>query len=131
MGDYDLTAFGPWYGDLYSDIDQTVASIHRLKAVPAETWVTGHETGLFTQPPGTLWDNYEKIIYERENKLLTLLASPQTLDEIVETRIVYGRPREPRAFFEFGERAIMKKHLERLEKNGRVVQNGDYYQLTE
>ena len=24
MGDYDLTSFGPWYGDLYSDIDQTI-----------------------------------------------------------------------------------------------------------
>jgi hydroxyacylglutathione hydrolase len=128
MGDYDLTAFGPWYGDLYSDIDQTIESINRLKNIPADTWLTGHETGLFTQPPGTRWDNYEKIIYERENRLLNLLASPQTMDEIVEAWIVYGRPREPEAFFEFGERAIMKKHLERLKKNGRVVQNGKYFQ---
>jgi hydroxyacylglutathione hydrolase len=129
MGDYDLTAFGPWYGDLYSDIDQTIESLNRLKNIPADTWLTGHETGLFTQSPGTRWDNYEKIIYERENKLLNLLASPKTMDEIVDAWIVYGRPREPEAFFEFGERAIMKKHLERLEKDGRVVQNGKYYHL--
>ena len=128
MGDYDLTAFGPWYGDLYSDIDQTVESLNRLKTIPADTWLTGHETGLFTQPPGPPWDRYEKIIYERENRLLNLLASPQTMDEIVGAWIVYGRPREPEAFFEFGERAIMKKHLERLKKNGRVVQNGKCFQ---
>ena len=131
MGDYDLTAFGPWYGDLYSDIDQTIESLNRLKNIPADTWLTGHETGLFTQPPGPPWDRYEKIIYERENRLLNLLASPQTMDEIVGAWIVYGRPREPEAFFEFGERAIMKKHLERLEKSGRVDQDGNYYLLKE
>jgi len=51
------------------------------------------------------------------------------MDEIVGAWIVYGRPREPEAFFEFGERAIMKKHLERLKKNGRVVQNGKLLSL--
>jgi hydroxyacylglutathione hydrolase len=127
MGDYDLTAFGPWYGDRYSDIDRSIASLNRLKTIPAETWLTGHETGLFTYPPGPLWDDYEEVIYAREKKLLDLLSSPQTMDEIVEAWIVYGRPREPKEFFEFGERAIMKKHLERLEKNGRVVQDGLYY----
>jgi glyoxylase-like metal-dependent hydrolase (beta-lactamase superfamily II) len=127
MGDYDLTAFGPWYGDLYSDIDQTIESLNRLKNIPADTWLTGHETGLFAYSPGTLWGDYEKVIYARENKLLDLLSSPQTMDQIVEAWIVYGRPREPKEFFEFGERAIMKKHLERLKKNDRVVQDGKTY----
>ena len=124
LGDYDLTAFGPWYGDRYSDIDQTIASLRRLKAIPAETLLAGHETGIFSAPPEDLWDGYERVIYERENKLLDLLALPKTLDEIVAACIVYGRPREPRAFFEFGERAIMKKHLEWLAKKGRIVQDG-------
>jgi hydroxyacylglutathione hydrolase len=128
MGDYDLTPFGPWYGDLYSDIDQTIESLNRLKNIPADAWLTGHETGLFTSPPGSLWGDYEKVIYERENKLLDLLSSPKTMDEIVEAWIVYGRPREPKEFFEFGERAIMKKHLERLEKNARLVHDGKTYQ---
>jgi hydroxyacylglutathione hydrolase len=123
LGDYDLTAFGPWYGDLYSDIDQTIASIHRLRAIPADTWLTGHETGFFDCQPGILWDNYERIIYDREDKLLDLLVVPRTLEEVVAACIVYGRPREPQAFFEFGERALMKKHLEWLAKKGRIVQD--------
>ena len=41
--------------------------------------------------------------------------------EIVAQCIVYRKPREPRAFFEWGEQAIMGKHLERLMKSGRVV----------
>jgi hydroxyacylglutathione hydrolase len=127
MGDYDLTAFGPWYGDLYSDIDRTIESIRSLKTIPARTWLTGHKTGLFTETPERLWARYEGVIYERESKLLALLSDPKTLDDIVAAWIVYGHPREPRAFFEFGERAIMKKHLERLENNDRVVQDGKYY----
>jgi hydroxyacylglutathione hydrolase len=120
MGDYDLTTFGPWYGDLYSDIDRTIESIRRLKTIPANTWLTGHETGLHSQPPGTLWDDYERVIHQREHKLLDLLSLPKTMDEIVDAWIVYGRPREPKEFFEFGERAIMKKHLQRLIKTGAI-----------
>jgi hypothetical protein len=41
--------------------------------------------------------------------------------------MVYGRQREPKAFFEFGERALMKKHLDRLKRLGKVFQEGDRY----
>ena len=58
MGDYDLTAFGPWYGDLYSDIDQTIESLQTLKTIPAHTRLTGHETGLFAETPEALWKQY-------------------------------------------------------------------------
>ena len=129
MGDYDLSAFGPWYGDLYSNIDQTIESITLLKSIPADAWLTGHEVGLFTETPEVLWSRYEGVMYDRESKLLALLRCPKTLDEIVEAWIVYGRQKEPKEFFEFGERAIMKKHLERLEKNGRLLQDGRTFQL--
>ena len=49
-GDYDLTRFGPWYGDLFSSIEQTRASIDLLQKIPAGVVMTGHETGLFVQP---------------------------------------------------------------------------------
>ena len=31
LGDYDLTWFGPWYGDRDSSIEQTIRSVERLK----------------------------------------------------------------------------------------------------
>jgi choline kinase len=55
------------------------------------------------------------------------LDEPRTLEDIVGAWITYGRPREPKAFFEFGERALMKKHLERLINQGLVVVNGGKY----
>lgn len=127
LGDYDLTAFGPWYGDVYSDIDETIDSIRRLKEIPARIWITGHDTGLFEENPGALWQRYENVIYERDNKILEFLKQPRTLEEMVSAWLIYGKPREPKAFFEFGERALLKKHLQRLEKQGKVILDDNHY----
>ena len=59
--------------------------------------------------------------------MLHLLEQPRTLEEIAAACIIYGRPREPRAFFAFGERVQMIKHLEHLQKRGMVfLRNGCY-----
>ncbi|MEW6668893.1 MAG: MBL fold metallo-hydrolase [Thermodesulfobacteriota bacterium] len=120
MGDYDLYKFGPWYGDTGSSIEQTIASANRLRNHPARVWVTSHETGIFEQNPGEHWDRYMDVISRREEKLYAFLERPRTLEEIVGAWIIYGKPREPKAFFEFGERALMKKHLKRLLDQGRI-----------
>jgi glyoxylase-like metal-dependent hydrolase (beta-lactamase superfamily II) len=127
MGDYDLTRFGPWYGDSSSSIEETLSSIERLKEVPAKVWVTSHETGVFEADPGILWDQYVQVIEEREEKLLTFLKKPRTLEEVVEAWIVYRRPREPKAFFAFGEKAIMTKHLGRLLEEGVLARDGSRF----
>jgi hydroxyacylglutathione hydrolase len=126
-GDYDLTRFGPWYGDLYSSIDQTRASIDLLRKIPAGIVMTGHETGLFYQPLNGLWESYGGIIAEREGKLLKVLEKPKTLVAIIDARIIYGKPREPKEFFDFGERVHMKKHLEDLLKRGIIVEENGLY----
>jgi hydroxyacylglutathione hydrolase len=128
LGDYDLTRFGPWYGDVNSTIDGTICSVKQLRKIPAKIWLTSHETGVFDEPPGELWDQYLNIIDQRENKLLDLLNKPRCLEDIVDAWIIYGKPREPKAFFQFGERVHMKKHLEKLMSQGVVaVENDRYY----
>ncbi len=127
MGDYDLFKFGPWYGDAESSIEQTIASVNRLRGYPARVWITGHETGLFERDPGETWDQYMGVISKREEKLYAFLKEPRTLEEIVGAWIVYGRPREPKSFFEFGERALMKKHLQRLLNKGRIRESHGTY----
>ena len=129
MGDYDLTRFGPWYGDVGSSIEDTIESINALRKLPAKVWITGHEDGLFEEEPGDLWDSYLAVIDKREGKLVDFLKEPRTLPEIVNKWIVYGKAREPKSFFEFGERALMKKHLESLCAKGRVIQDEDRYIL--
>lgn len=128
MGDYDLTPFGPWYGDRESSIQETIASVESLRQIPANIWITCHETGLFEKEPDSLWDNYLNVIKSREDKLLNLLQSPKTMDEIINACIVYGKPREPKEFFSLGEHGIMSKHIENLIQRDIVKEiNGRFF----
>lgn len=127
LGDYDLTRFGPWYGDRDGSIDGTIASVRRLQQVPAKAWLTSHEDGYFEGDATEAFDAYLAVIDEREAKLLEFLSAPRTLEDIVAACLVYRKPREPKAFFEWGEGAIMGKHLERLLQRGAVVLEGGRY----
>jgi hypothetical protein len=127
LGDYDLTGFGPWYGDRQSSIADTQASVRRLQKRPARVWLTCHETGVFETAPPAVWDDYLNVIRRRRADLLALLKTPHTLREIVDAWIVYRRPREPLAFYRHAEQSLMSKHLEELMADGRVIFfNGRY-----
>lgn len=130
LGDYDLTPFGPWYGDTHSDIDATIASVNKLRSIDARVWIASHGAGVFESDPGELWDSYLNVIEEREQRLLDYLTEPRTMPDIVEARIIYRKKREPKEFYDFGERALMGKHLERLIVRGGVVFDGTRYQRT-
>jgi glyoxylase-like metal-dependent hydrolase (beta-lactamase superfamily II) len=127
LGDYDLTAFGPWYGDRDSSISETLAAVRRLRAIPARTWLTCHETGVFNNVPPDTWDAYLAVIEQRRQALLKLLVKPCTLDDIVNAWIVYRKAREPLDFYAQAEKALMGKHLQELLTDGRVVRTGNRF----
>ncbi|RJR16903.1 MAG: MBL fold metallo-hydrolase [Desulfobacteraceae bacterium] len=130
LGDYDLTRFGPWYGDKFSSLEDTVASVEALKKIQAKVWMTGHETGIFEEEPGELWDEYLNVIWRREERILELLSEPRSLQDLMSFWIIYGKPKEPRIFFELGERLHIGKHLERLLRLGMVtLDNGKYIRV--
>ncbi len=130
LGDYDLTPFGPWYGDVHSNMADTIDSVRLLQRVPAKIWLCSHETGVFENEPGGLWDQYLQVIGLREEKLLHFLEEPRSMEDIVDACIIYRKKREPKAFFEFGERAHMKKHLQKLTNENRVaMEKGRFYRL--
>jgi hydroxyacylglutathione hydrolase len=130
LGDYDLTSFGPWYGDVYSSIEQTIKSIHKLKNIPARRWVASHNTGLFENNPGKLWEDYENVIYQREEKIMNFLNEPRTLEQILSAWLIYGKPREPKEFFEFNEHALIRKHIDYLEQRGKIALDKNQYVKT-
>ena len=127
LGDYDLTAFGPWYGDRQSSIADTRASVRRLQQLPAHIWLTCHETGVFEAAPPEVWDAYLDVIRHRRDDLLVLLETPRSMNEIVDAWIVYRRPREPLAFYRHAEQSLMSKHLEELIGKGRVILEKERY----
>ena len=95
--------------------------------MPARTWLTGHEKGVFEAAPPDVWDAYLAVIDQRRQALLDLLQTPCSLDDIVNAWIVYRKPREPLEFYAHAEKALMGKHLEELLANGRVVQDGRHF----
>ncbi len=127
LGDYDLSGFGPWYGDAGSDIEQTIASVKRLEEIDAKICLASHETGVFIRPEKDLWDKYLAVIDKREEKILELLSSPRTLEELVNSWVIYGKLKEPLAFYQFGERGHIIKHLDRLIGCGQVVSDGEAF----
>jgi glyoxylase-like metal-dependent hydrolase (beta-lactamase superfamily II) len=127
LGDYDLTPFGPWYGDRDSSIEDTIASIERLRKIPATIWLTGHEAGIFDAQPADLWDQYLAVIDHRQSRLLDFLDEPRTMPEIVNEWIVYRRPREPLDFYAMSEEMIMQKHLDFLMAKSIIVKEEGRY----
>lgn len=127
LGDLDMTGFGPWYGDRVSDIDATIESVRRLMTIPARTFVSAHEAGIIEGDISPWAEAYLAVIAEREEKVWNCLERPKTLPEIAGQWLIYRRPREPKYLFEFAERALIHKHLERLEKKGRVKRNSALY----
>ncbi len=128
LGDLDMTSFGPWYGDRVSDIDQTIASVRKILEIPADVFISAHDTGIIRRDEIALRaEAYIEVIDRREAGLLKFLEAPHKFEEIIEQWICYGKRRDPDYFFEFGERGLIRKHLERLEEQGRVSLEDDRY----
>ena len=127
LGDYDLTAFGPWYGDVTSDIDDTLASLERLKTVPARVFISGHETGVIHGDVHARIDAYRAIILQREEAIVRLLEKPRTLEDVIDHWIIYGKPCTPRWLFRQLEGTMISKHLKRLAEQERIERDGDRY----
>jgi len=130
LADLDLVKFGPYYGDNASSIDDTIHSLQRLAKIDAEVYLVSHgKEGILDGDPAHI-QRYIDVIYQREEKLLTFLASgPKTLQEITAHGIIYGGHRLASGAWDLSmsETSMMRKHLERLERIGSVKkENGTY-----
>ncbi len=127
MADYDLTRFGPWYGDRVSDLEDLIKSAEKVRNHPAKWKVAAHEDGILEGNLEERWKSYMAVIDRRETDLLEFLTEPKTMDDIINRRIVYGKTRQPESFYDFGERGIMSKHVKRLLDRGVLRRDGDRY----
>ena len=121
LGDIELTSFGPYYGDAWSELEDFERSLARVREVEADWYATFHHIGVLTGRAAFLerLDRFAAKIGEREERLLVYLAEPRTLEEIVAHRFVY-RPQDAVPFADGVERRSMSQHLDRLLRQGRV-----------
>jgi len=121
--DVDLTRFGPWYGNIVSDIPAFRSSVQRLRDLVNETGpqnitiTTGHRHGAVANPIQA-FTTYAEHFDQRDKQILALLRKPCTLDELADCNIIYANHSFP--IIRFFERIMLEKHLENLQKRGLI-----------
>lgn len=123
LGDIDLSSFGPYYGDAWSDLEDFERSLARVREIDARWYATFHHVGVVEGREAFVerLDRFAAVIRRREERLLEFLREPHHLDEIVRHRFVY-RPQDPVPWADPVERRSMSGHLERLLRDGTVVE---------
>jgi glyoxylase-like metal-dependent hydrolase (beta-lactamase superfamily II) len=121
LADIDLSSFGPYYGDAWSELEPFERTLARVREVDARWYATFHHVGVIEGRDAfrERLDRFSAVIADRERRLVDYLAEPHTLDEIAAHRFVY-RPQDPVPFAEAVERRSMSQHLDRLVAAGRV-----------
>ena len=124
LGDIELTSFGPYYGDAWSDLDAFEASLAKVREIHADYYATFHHIGVLEGRDAYLarLDVFEAKLASRDAAILEYLATPRTLEEMVAHRFIY-RPGDAISFADPVERRSITQHLERLIAGGRVEQH--------
>jgi glyoxylase-like metal-dependent hydrolase (beta-lactamase superfamily II) len=122
IGDIDLTGFGPYYGDATSSLALFRRSLQRVRELDARVWVTSHHRGVITDR--ALFESslqaFADKLDQRSEKLLAMLGTePQTLEALVEQRLVYPVGYDA-AFVNDVERCMIAQHLQELVEAGQV-----------
>jgi glyoxylase-like metal-dependent hydrolase (beta-lactamase superfamily II) len=115
LGDIDLTGFGPYYGDAWSNLGDFERSLQRVREIDAHVWISFHHAGVIEDRKTFLakLERFAGRIAEREAELLDFLSEPRSLPEMIRRRFLY-RPHVDLPFIDAVERRTIEQHLDRL-----------------
>lgn len=128
-GDIDLTGFGPWYGNVNSDVDDFINSIKKIMALNPRIIFSGHK-GMVADNIQDRLQKYLNRIYENESNILESLDTALTIEQLTDKKIIYRKWVEPVSFFHYWEKLSISTHLRRLLKTGKVELHDGYYSKT-
>ena len=132
LSDIDLSGFGPYYGDAWSDLEQFDASLTKVRDVEADWYVTFHHKGiiegreLFIK----MVDDFRAVIDRRHQTMLDYLGEPHSLPEMAEHRFVY-RTHVEKDYIQLVEQRTAELHVARMIDRGEVneVEPGRYQRV--
>jgi hydroxyacylglutathione hydrolase len=114
-GDYDMTSFGPWYNGTDGDIDDFIKSAKRLLELDAETYITGHQKGVFTRCEfKAAMESYLAIIAKRDELVEKYVGQRLNFEELTSIGIFYPKKALQQPILKTWERSGIRKHLSRL-----------------
>jgi glyoxylase-like metal-dependent hydrolase (beta-lactamase superfamily II) len=123
LSDIDLTGFGPYYGDVWSDLEDFDRSLAQVRDEEADYYVTSHHKGVIEgrQQFVELLDAFAAVIPRRHAAMLAFLAEPRTIDEMVAHRFIY-RPHVDHVFADSVERRCAQMHVQRMLTRGEAIE---------
>lgn len=128
--DIELSAFGPWYGNMGCTLDDFIHSIERLLALKPDYLITGHGEGIVKENIANRLVSYRDIIYARQQRIVNLLKTGRhTLDELARESPIYIRFPKPEILFYLYEKVMILIHLRHLQALDEVFEEGDRYYL--
>jgi hydroxyacylglutathione hydrolase len=129
VADFDLTAFGPWYGGTDGDIDLFIESCRNIAQLDAKYFITGHEIGILEKNDFKIGlDKYLHQIEKRDSLILSKLSEPLTLEDVADMGLIYGKKFHEDAWVAMWNHLMTKKNLLRLVRNGKVKLVDNKYQ---
>lgn len=125
-GDIDLSRFGPWYAHDCSSIEDFIASIRLCMGIQPQQVISSHK-GVFDDDIQQRLQNYLDMIFIKEAYIFEALQEPHTEDELVKKQLYYGPQAAMNEFLYFFEKVAVRKHLERLLAQNRIIQEGPLF----
>lgn len=123
LSDIDLTGFGPYYGDAWSDLEQFDESLRIVREIEADWYVTFHHKGVIEGRDAfvELLDGFHAVIDTRHQKMLEYLTEPHSLEDMMTHRFVY-RPHVEVTFADSVERRTAEMHVDRMLARGEAAE---------
>ncbi len=123
LSDIDLTGFGPYYGDVWSDLEDFEASLHKVRDEEADFYVTFHHKGVIEGRSTfvEMIDQFTAVIGRRHDNMLAFLSEPRTLDQMKDHRFVY-RPHVEHVFADNVELRSASLHVQRMLDRGEATE---------
>lgn len=120
--DIDLSPFGPWYGGLFSDVDQLVDSVNRIIELDPDILVTSHRRVFYKGQDDIIGSlkAYLAIAMEREQLIWEVLQTPQTRSDLLK-RDYISHYRHQNEYTLFWTRMMILKHIESMNKRNIIT----------
>ena len=126
LSDIDLTGFGPYYGDVWSDLDDFENSLVAVRDEHADFYVTFHHKGVIEGRDDFVrrLDDFHAVIGRRHEAMIDFLAEPRSISDMVAHRFIY-RPHVQSAFADSVEQRSAELHVARMVQRGEASEVGD------
>ena len=123
LSDIDLTGFGPYYGDVWSDLEQFEASLAKVRDEEADVYVTFHHKGIIEGRDTfvEMLDAFTAVIGRRHEAMLDFLGEPRSIDDMRAHRFIY-RPHVELAFADSVETRSAQMHVDRMLRRGEATE---------